>query len=75
MSPRDAFALHIALLLRPMMLVKGERHKAFRDWVEREVLEPLLPANADLIDGAAARIQTEITAWSVKYGDDESRSS
>ena len=71
MSPPDAFALHIALLLKPMLKVEGERHKAFRDWVEREVLDPLLPANAGLVDGAAARIQAEITAWSVKYGDDE----
>ena len=68
MAPPEAFALHAALLLSPMSFVKGERHKAFRDWVETEVLEPLLPANANLVDGAVARIKAAITAWSEKYG-------
>lgn len=71
MPPSDAFGLHIALLLKPMLLVKGERHKAFRDWVESEVIEPLLPANANLVDGAATRIKAETIEWSEKYGADE----
>jgi len=72
MAPPEAFALHAALLLSPMSLVKSERHKAFRDWVETAVLEPLLPANARLVDGAVARIKAAIIVWSEKYGGDES---
>jgi hypothetical protein len=64
----DALAHHIALLLHPMSIGNGERYKIFRDWVEHAVLEPLLPANADLIDRVATLIGSHIEALSMEHG-------
>jgi hypothetical protein len=54
-----AFARHLALLLQPMPLQR-ERYEVFRNWVEREILEPLLPANANLIDSVVGIVRTNI---------------
>jgi hypothetical protein len=40
--------------------VNGKRYKAFLNWVEQEVLEPLLLANSGLLDDLAQQIKTEI---------------
>jgi hypothetical protein len=53
-----AFVKHVALLLQPMP--QGEdRYEAFRDWVEEEIHEPLLPANADLVDRLAQIVRAD----------------
>ncbi len=66
----EAFTHHVALLLKPIPPVKGERHKAFRRWIERAVLEPLLPANASLVDSVAALVRHEIEELITEFGDD-----
>lgn len=55
----SAFARHLALLLQPMHLPQA-RYEAFRSWVEREILEPLLPANANLVDSVVGSVRTNI---------------
>ncbi len=55
----DMFARHVELLLKPMPMT-GDRDEAFRSWAESAVLEPLLPANADLVDGLAGYVRAEI---------------
>ena len=67
----EAFKRHLAMLLKPMHL-NEERYEAFRNWVENEVLEPLLPANPGLIDGLAELIRTEIKYFSERFNEDQS---
>jgi hypothetical protein len=67
-----AFARYLALLLQPMHLQR-ERYEVFRNWVEREILEPLLPANANLIDSVVEIVRPEIERLSEEFRDDESR--
>jgi tetratricopeptide (TPR) repeat protein len=55
----EAFARHLAWLLQPMR-VNPERYEAFRNWVEEEVLAPLLPANADLVDRLVRMVRADI---------------
>jgi hypothetical protein len=64
-----AFARHFALLLRPMPLQR-ERYEVFHNWVEREILEPLLPANANLIDSVVGIVRTEIERLSEEWSND-----
>jgi hypothetical protein len=64
----DALAHHIALLLKPMVIENVERYKIFCDWVEYTVFEPLLPANADLIDRVAKLMRGDIEALSMEHG-------
>jgi hypothetical protein len=66
-----AFARHFALLLQPMHLPR-ERYDVFRSWVEREILEPLLPANANLIDNVVGIVRTDIERLSEEFSDDAS---
>lgn len=66
---QEAFARHVALLLQPMALSQ-ERGKVFRIWVESEVLEPLLPANVELVDRIAKFVGTDITRLSEEFGND-----
>jgi hypothetical protein len=54
------------------MHLKRERYEVFRNWVEREILEPLLPANADLVDGLVGLVRTEIERLSEEFSDNES---
>ena len=67
----EAFARHLALLLRPMHLPR-ERYEVFRDWVECDILEPLLSANANLIDSVAKIVRTDIERLSEALSDDGS---
>jgi hypothetical protein len=66
-----AFARHLALLLRPMPLQR-DRYEVFHNWVEREILEPLLPANANLIDSVVGIVRTEIERLSEEWSNDAS---
>jgi hypothetical protein len=65
----EAFARHVALLLQPMHLPM-ERYEVFRNWVECEVLEPLLPVNASLIDSVVRSVKTNIEHLSEEFSDD-----
>ena len=67
----EAFARHLALLLQPMPLA-GKRYEAFRNWVECRILEPLLPANADLVDRLVRLERADIERLSAALSNDES---
>jgi tetratricopeptide (TPR) repeat protein len=64
----EAYALHIELLLKFMPSLQNERLDAFRSWVDRTILEPLLPANANLVDAIALRVRANIEELSQEYG-------
>ena len=70
-SASDAFVQHVALLLKPMAIKAGERRTEFQSWVERGVLEPLLPANPDLVDDVTTIIRADIEALVEEMGNDE----
>ncbi len=57
---REAYVRHLALLLSPMSGVTKQRYETYLNWIERGVLEPLLPANNDLIDDLVKQIKIEI---------------
>jgi hypothetical protein len=63
----EAFARHLAWLLQPMSLNR-ERYEAFRKWVEEEVLEPLPPANADLVNRLVRMVRADIERLSEEFG-------
>ncbi len=65
----DMFARHVELLLRPMS-GRRDRVEAFRRWAESAVLEPLLPANADLVDALARHVGAEIERMAKEFADD-----
>jgi len=44
----------------------------FRNWVEYEVLEPLLPANASLLDNVVQLVRTDIERFSEEFSGDAS---
>jgi hypothetical protein len=67
----EAFARYFALLLRPMH-VPMERYEVFRNWVECEVLEPLLPANVNLLDSVVQLVRTNIEGLSEEWSDNAS---
>jgi len=67
----EAFARSIALLLQPMHL-PTEKYDVFRNWVEYEVLEPLLPANASLLDNVVQLVRTDIERFSEEFSGDAS---
>lgn len=65
----DMFARHVELLLKPMPMT-GDRDEAFRSWVESAVLEPLLPANTDLVDALAGYVRAEIERMIEEFAED-----
>jgi hypothetical protein len=67
----EAFGRYLALLLKPMPLQR-ERYEVFRTWVECEILEPLLPANTNLIDSIVRIVRTDIERLSEELSDDGS---
>ena len=74
LRPRDipgAFARHLSLLLQPMHLQR-ERYEVFRNWVECGILEPLLPANANMVDSVVGIVRTNIERLSEELSNDES---
>jgi hypothetical protein len=44
------------------------RYEAFRQWVEEEILEPLLPANADLVDRLVHMVRADIERLAEEFG-------
>lgn len=59
-SARGVYVSHLALLLSPMSGVTKQRYETYLNWIERGVLEPLIPANNDLIDDLVKQIKIEI---------------
>jgi hypothetical protein len=70
-ASHEAFADYLWLWLTPMPLVPFGRYNAYRTWVARTILEPLLPANADLVDAVAACVGSEIERLSEGLSEDE----
>lgn len=62
----DAFRRHLAVLLTPMPQVNGRRYVTFLEWVQHEVLEPLLPANSYILDAIAELVRTQIEHWAAE---------
>lgn len=62
----DSFCRHLALLLTPMPQVSGRKYLAFLEWVQHEVLQPLLPANSDVLDAIAELVRAQIEHWSAE---------
>lgn len=56
----EATARHTANLFIPMPKEEGDRQRAFQNWMESNVLTPLLPANPSLVDDIAMCIRTYI---------------
>jgi hypothetical protein len=67
----EAFTRHLAWLLQPMPL-REDRYEAFLTWVEEQILEPLLPANADLVDRLVRMVRADIERLSEEFGDGRS---
>ena len=55
------FSLRLFSLLLPTAIRSHDRHAHYTRWLERSVLEPLRPANADLIEKALASVCEEIS--------------
>ena len=53
---RDLLSLRLEWLLLPTALRSQDRRAHYTRWLERSVLEPLRPANADLIEKALASV-------------------
>jgi hypothetical protein len=66
----EAFARHLAWLLKPMPL-NLDRYGAFQTWVEEEILAPLLPANANLVDRLVRMVRADIERLSEEFGNGE----
>ena len=59
---RDLFSLRLVSLLLPMAIRLRDRRDGYTHWLERSVLGPLRPANADLIEKALTSVYEEIAA-------------
>ena len=57
---RENYVRHLTPLFSPMGRLEPTRYKAFLQWIEQAVLEPLLPANDSLIDDLAKQLKIEI---------------
>jgi hypothetical protein len=55
MTPDKAFIQHIALLLQPMLLLRGQRYKEFLEWCD-EIVAPIALANGDILDKVADQV-------------------
>jgi hypothetical protein len=69
----DAFVHHVGILFVPQ-LIDEERHKSFTAWIQECVLDPLLPANAEIVDRLARHIVRNIEYWSREESDEEESS-
>jgi hypothetical protein len=54
------------------MSLQRERYEVFRNWVECAILEPLLPANANLLDRVVRIVKTDIERLSEALSNHES---
>ena len=68
----DSFVQHTSLLFSPIPTLSTDRYQIFRDWLEREVIDPLLPANSELVDALAQIVGDNIKRLSEEIADDTS---
>lgn len=66
---RQKYVDYLTPLLSPLGLKDPTRYDAFRQWIERSVIAPLLPANDRLIDDLAERTKLEINSLVKKVSD------
>ena len=59
---RNLLSLRLGRLLLPTDIQSQKRRAHYTRWLERSVLEPLRPANADLIEKALASVREGISA-------------
>jgi hypothetical protein len=62
MAPEQAFVRYVAMLLQPMLLLKGSRYKHFIKWCDEMVLEPLTLSNGKVLDQIADLVATNLEA-------------
>jgi len=67
----EGFVQHHSFLLKPITLSQ-ERYDAYLKWLEDDILEPLLPANADLIGALADFVSKDIELMIEDISNDES---
>ncbi|MGE0469951.1 MAG: hypothetical protein AB7L09_13380 [Nitrospira sp.] len=72
---RQRHVNYLIPLLSPLGLKDLVRYDTFRQWIERSVIAPLLPANDRLIDDLAERTKLEINSLVKKVSDGNSASS
>ncbi|HQY58566.1 MAG: hypothetical protein V9G17_03365 [Nitrospira sp.] len=66
---RQRHVNYLIPLLSPLGLKDPIRYDAFRQWIERSVIAPLLPANDRLIDDLAERTKLEINSLVKRISD------
>ena len=59
---RTLISMRLAHLLLPAAIQPHDRRAHYTDWIERSVLEPLRPANADIIEKALTSAREAISA-------------
>lgn len=72
---RHKYVNYLIPLLSPLGLKDPARYDAFRQWIERSVIAPLLPANDRLIDDLAERTKLEINSLVKRVSDGNSPNS
>jgi hypothetical protein len=60
----------LAAILQLTPAIKEERGKAFRAWVESSLVEPLLPANAEVVDDIANSLESGLERIVEELGHD-----
>ena len=66
---RKKYVNYLIPLLSPLGLKDPTRYDAFRQWMERSVIAPLLPANDRLIDDLVDRTKLEINSLVKRMSD------
>ena len=59
---RELLSMRLAHLLLPTAIQPHDRRAHYTNWIERSVLEPLRPANADIIEMALTSVREAISA-------------
>ena len=70
MPPKEALVSQLAAILQLSPVIKEERGKAFRTWVESTLVKPLLPANAELLDDVAKSVEAGLQRIAAEIGHD-----
>lgn len=69
-APRAVFVSQIGALLQVGALITGEKGKAFREWMASNLVDPLLPTNADVVDDMVTVVQSGIEKLVEELTDD-----
>ena len=59
---RKLLSMRLAHLLLPIAIQPNDRRAHYTNWIERSVLEPLRPANADIIEKTLTSVREAISA-------------